>query len=189
MRREAARKLFHLLGLAVPIAYLYFERCVVNLALTLCFIASATLEGLRLYAPRLFPFKKIFRSFSRPEEEARPASYLYFFLGALLITVFLEKDVVITALAASIVGDVASALVGTWLGRMKIPRRERTVEGVLAGVLAIMVFSAVYPPCLVAAMAFIAVEFFGPPTIDDNLLHPLSMGITMQLYNLLFKTA
>lgn len=157
------------------------------MALATCFVASIILEGLRLCTPRLFPFKKIFKALSRPGEAVRPAGYLYFFLGALLVVGLLEKDIAIISLTASIIGDVVSALIGTWLGKARLPRRGRTVEGTLAGVLAIAALSIIYPPCLmmVAATSFIIVEVLGPSILDDNLLHPLAMGVAMQLYDLL----
>ncbi|RLF12890.1 MAG: hypothetical protein DRJ69_00205 [Thermoprotei archaeon] len=84
---------------------------------------------------------------------------------------------------------MASALVGSWLGKTPIPRKGRTLEGTLAGAVSIISLSALYPLPQVAAAtaAFTVIEALSPARLDDNLLHPLALGAAAHLCELAIK--
>ncbi len=189
VRKEAARKLLHLIGLAAPIAYLHVGKNPVLASLVLCLAASAILEALRLKHPKFFPFHAAFKALARQRELNAPSGYLYFFLGASITVAVFNSWPAIIALTASIIGDVASALVGSQVGKVPVPRKGRTLEGTLAGALSIISLSALYPLPQVAAatVAFMVVETLSPARLDDNLLHPLALGAAAHLCELVIK--
>jgi len=186
-KREAARKLLHLTGLVVPFSYIQAGRYLTLTALAICLAISAILEVVRLRCSRLFPFQPLFSALARPKEAKSPSGYLYFFLGSLIAAALLQPAPAVIALTSSIVGDVASTLVGSWMGRVKLLGGRRTLEGTLAGAALIATLSVMYPLPLVlaASIAFIVAEAINKDgAVDDNLLHPLLLGAAAQLCNL-----
>ena len=183
-KREVARKLLHLTGLVVPFCYIQVGRDLTVAALAVCLAVSAVLEAIRLRRPRLFPFQLLFSALARPKEARSPSGYLYFFLGSLIAAALLQPTPTVIALTSSIVGDVASTLVGSWIGRVKLLGGRRTLEGALAGAALIATLSVIYPSTLVlaASIAFIVAEAINKDgVVDDNLLHPLLLGAAVQL--------
>lgn len=135
---------------------------------------------------KAFFLKSTFLSLARENELSSLSGYFYFFLGAFFAATLFEPTTAAIALAASILGDVFSAPIGLYLKRVKKVRRERSIEGSLAGGFAILSLLLVgaFPSAwvLVASATFVITDFLKPKRLDDNLLFPLVIGAAVYLH-------
>jgi len=177
-----------LVGLLFVPGYLYFGKDLVIQAALACLIASALFELIRLRSYRWFPFKPLYEALARPTEKTKVSGYFYFFLGAAMVLAILKVEIALLAIASSVVGDVFSAIIGGLVGRHRIPGKgSKSFEGAFAGALAIIALLFFYstPLVPVAAASFTFVELLNRPEVDDNLLHPLVIGVVTGLCDLI----
>ncbi len=186
--RELVRKALHLTGLLYIIALQVLGREKTLVLSFLCLCTAIILELIRLKYWHVFPFKRLFEALARDIEKRSLSGYLYFFVSSTLVILLFSPKATSIAITASIIGDVASAIVGIHIGKRRLIRdRDKTLEGLLAGAFSIALLAFIYPLPLmiIATLTFIFVEVVNRGVVNDNLLHPLAIGLTIQGYLLL----
>src|SRR5262249_30842974 len=131
---ELKRKAIHLASLAIPLGYyvskavwlVWWER-----ALLAAVVFSLAIEVFRLNHPRTrYVFRHFFGELLRNHEDASLLGSTYLLIACLLTIHLFPKPVAVLALCFLIVGDTVAAVVGKWIGRVKI--FNKTLEGSLA---------------------------------------------------------
>lgn len=186
IRKEVLRKLVHLLEVPLLLVYsivrYYFGEQVGILFLTAVLIILLEIEYIRLeYKLKLPEVIDILRN----HERDNIAGNIFFTVANIICFAAFEYRIALTALLLTVFGDMMSALVGRWIGRIKI-YRKKTLEGFLAGLLINGIVAALLlnGPSLIivwVAMAITAsiVELF-TGKLDDNLTVPLASGFVGQ---------
>lgn len=184
------RKGWRLLGLVFPILYILTSR-----EITL-FYTSVTL-GIFLLGD-LFRFLNSdfnhwlfirFKLILKAEEKKRfLTTTTTFLISSLLTIIFFKKEVAIYSLSFLVIGDAASALIGTYVGRIKI--KNKSLEGSLAFFITCLISAALLnklsklslplPVLLIGALTGAVVEVLSLP-LDDNFTIGLSCGIVMTI--------
>ena len=184
------RKAWRLFGLVFPILYILTSR-----EITLFYTSSAL--GIFLFAD-LFRFLNSdfnhwlftrFKLILKAEEKKRfLTTTTTFLVSSLLTIVFFKKEVAIYSLCFLVIGDAASALIGTYFGRIKI--KNKSLEGSLAFFIACLISAALVnklsklslplPVLLIGILTAATVEAL-PIPLDDNFTVGLSCGIVMTI--------
>lgn len=183
---EFRRKVFHLLGLALPLSYhlslLQHEQVIFITALLL--LGSLTVEIVRMRTQPLPMFELTMRRALRRTEQTAMAAYVYWLAGALVTFFFFGKAIATTVITASLLADTSSAVVGTGMGRHSIPwNRQKSVEGTLAGALTTLLMVLLFTNFnlilgAASAASFAVLDATRIP-LDDNLTLPIVLGIVL----------
>lgn len=198
---ELVRKTIHLCSLSIPIVYYFISKSAALSILIPLLLVFGLPDLLRLYhAPTRRVYNKFFGWLLRKHERDEHARNLngatYVLLSACLFIWFFPKIIFITAFSVLIVSDTLAALVGRRFG--KHPLFKKSLEGTAAFFLSALVVIIVAPKAegtgaeylIGAAAAFVGAIVEAAFTfIDDNLLIPFSVGVTMWLlYHFLLPT-
>lgn len=186
VRLEFQRDLFHSLGLAIPIGYLFFPREVVLLGVALAMVLYVGSDLLRLFHRgfRRFFDRLLGSRFLKERERRNLIGSSYFLIGAFLSVLLFPREAAIPALFVASLADIAASEVGSRWGRHPI-RTSRSLEGSLAffGTASLLIW-AFYPGPLwwglivAAASALVEAFSFG---VDDNLSIPLVTALLLHL--------
>jgi dolichol kinase len=182
---EIKRKIVHLATLIIPIGYACTSEETVLLFLVPFFLCYLTVDLLRhLYSGMASLFQKyFFRRVLREEEKHRLMGSTYFLFSSILTILLFPKSIAIVSLLILILSDTAAALVGKWIGKMKI--FGKTLEGSMAFFVISLLIVWSYPQLnrlsgSLAALGATLIEIL-PTKIDDNLTIPLVAGVIMLL--------
>ncbi|HXG00177.1 MAG TPA: SEC59/DGK1/VTE5 family protein, partial [Bacteroidota bacterium] len=198
---ELVRKGIHLCSLSIPIIYYFIPKSTalsILIPLTLAFGLS---DLARVYHPptrqlyhRLFGW--LLRKHELDEQARNLNGATYVLLSACIFLWLLPKVVFITAFSILIVSDTLAALVGRRFGRRAFLRK--TLEGAVAFFISALVVVALTPKVgnaageyaagAAAALIGTVVEAWGFP-LDDNLLIPLSVGLSLWIFYAAFLPA
>ena len=183
---EFKRKVFHLLGLALPLSYrlslLQQEQVIFITSLFL--LGSLTVEIVRMRTQPLPMFELTMRRTLRRTEQTTMAAYVYWLAGALVTFFFFSRAIAATAIAASLLGDTSSAVAGTGIGRHSISwNKQKSVEGTLAGALTTLSVTLLFTDFslilgVASAVSYVVLDVTRIP-LDDNLTLPISLGIVL----------
>ena len=187
---ELRRKLIHMGSLVIPISYVFVSKpmaIVVLLPVTAFFLSC---DIIRRYnrTVRMIYEKHLIGTVVREKEEDRLVGSTYFMIGVSLSVYLLDKPIAILSILVLIVSDTVAALVGASLGKTPL-FGPKTLEGSLAFLLSAALIVVFYPGVplgcgLVGAFLATLVESL-PLPLDDNLVIPLVMGLTVQGLSLL----
>lgn len=195
---ELIRKGIHLCSLSIPVVYFFITKSTalsILIPLTLVFGLSDLARVYHAPTRRLYHrfFGWLLRKHERDENTRNLNGATYVLLSACLFIWLFPKVVFITAFSILIVSDTLAALVGRRFGRR--PFLKKTLEGALAFVVSALAVVAVAPKVgggtdeyvagAVAALIGAVVESWGLP-LDDNLLVPLSVGLSLWLFYAVF---
>jgi len=183
MRRELARKSFHLGMIVVPVWVYLMPHTTALLGLILATFATVAVDLLRLSDRRLRGFfLRLFRSVIRPHEEEHLLGSTHYMIAALLSVVVFDHAIAIAALAFLVLGDAAAAIIGKRFGTPVF--WGKSPEGSIACfVVCLMVgWPLLSSPwlALVGAVTATVAEAM-PSPLDDNMRVPIFSGIAMQL--------
>ncbi|MCX8169696.1 MAG: hypothetical protein N3D72_01250 [Candidatus Methanomethyliaceae archaeon] len=182
LKRELLRKSLHIIGISIPMVYLFFGRDFTILYISLLIISSIFIELLRIRAPILFPINKVIEGISRKYEKTALASYVYFFMAALVVTFLFSMEAVIIGLTTALVGDAMAAILGRIIGKHNI--RNKTIEGNLTGMITVIVISFPLTKNLIISI-MLGVCFSILDLIDfrfdDNFVLPFGMSLMYEL--------
>lgn len=195
---ELVRKSIHLCSLSIPIIYYFISKSTALSILVPLALVFGLSDLARVYHPptrRLY--HRLFGWLLRRHELDDAARNLngatYVLLSACLFIWLLPKVVFITTFSILIVSDTLAALIGRRFGVR--PFLRKTLEGTAAFFLSAVVVVALAPKVgvgvgeylagVVAALIGAVVEASGLP-LDDNFLIPLSVGVTLWAFYLLF---
>jgi dolichol kinase len=188
LRSELKRKAIHLASLSIPLGYYLtpdlwqrdWER-----ALLAAVILSLAIEVFRLnHLPTRNVFRHFFGELLRNHEEVSLLGSTYLLIACLLSIHLFPKPIAVLALAFLIVGDTMAAIVGKWLGRVRI--FDKTLEGSLACLVTCYLLTLLVPevPFRVAVVGALTATVFEllPIPLDDNFRIPLSAGFAMDFF-------
>lgn len=188
LRSELKRKAIHLASFWIPLGYYLtpsawqrdWER-----ALLAAVILSLAIEVFRLNHPRTRNmFRHFFGELLRNHEQASLLGSTYLLIACLLSIHLFPKPIAALALSFLIVGDTVAAIVGKWIGRVRI--FDKTLEGSLACLavcyaLTLLVPSIPFHVALIGAVTATVFELL-PIPLDDNFRIPLSAGFAMEFF-------
>jgi dolichol kinase len=162
---EIKRKIVHLATLVIPIGYALTSEKTVILFLVPFFLALLWVDLLRHFHSGMASLfqKYFFRRVLREEEKSTFMGATYFIFLILILS------------------DTAAALVGKWIGRVKI--FGKTLEGSMAFLLTSLLIVWIYPNLnrfsgSLAALGTTLIEVL-PIKVSDNLTIPLVAGAIM----------
>jgi len=181
LRKELARKAFHMLSLVYLGFFTVFGRDTTLIALGIWLGLVWTLELARLNLPAFNRFLLgVFQGIHRPAEEKRISGVVWTSLGCwATVLLFGDSELLVRAgILCVALGDAAAALVGKRFGRhpFRSGERMKSIEGSLG------CFAASFAGCLIAGLPLgasaaaavcAAVVEAAPVPIDDNLWLPL----------------
>jgi dolichol kinase len=176
--------------------------------ISLVFFIGFDFTRVRVYG--YFPFRRITDRVMRPRERTKLGASVYFAVGSLLtfVTLYLFSHILfnwfdftaiwmlsgwlsVTAVMVAAIGDGAAAIIGMRFGRHRI-KGNRTLEGTIGGLL--FGFLAFLPlwyfigvPLIygiIAATVLLIVDLVASQ-IDDNLLNPIVIGITLAIFEII----
>lgn len=174
VRQELARKALHLATAVVPVGYALGVARTPLLALLVPLVVAAF--AVELARHRIAGVRDRFVSATgallRPHEHERWVGATWMLLSYVLAVWLLPRPVAIAATWAVAVGDAAAAVVGKSLGRVRLGRGGKTLEGAVAcfvttGAGALFVARLNPLESLVAAAAATLAEWVELP-LDDN---------------------
>jgi len=178
------RKAVHLCAIAIPIGLYILPLSEGRLILLVLTVVTFIVDLFRLNQPRVRTFFYIFFGrLVRDHERFNLLGSTYLLLSSLICVYAFPKPVAVAALTFLIAGDTSAALIGKWIGRIRI--FDKTLEGSLACFAVCLAAGWLIPELTLvqtlagAAMATI-VELL-PVPLDDNLRIPVAAGFTMTL--------
>jgi len=188
LQSELKRKAIHLASFSIPLGYYLtpdswqrdWER-----GLLAAVIVALAIEVFRLNHPRTRNmFRHFFGELLRNHEEVSLLGSTYLLMSCLLSIHLFPKPVAALALSFLIVGDTMAAIVGKWLGRIRI--FDKTLEGSLACLFVCFGLAQIVPgiPFHVALIGAVTATVFEllPIPLDDNFRIPLSAGFAMEYF-------
>ncbi|MEM2957520.1 MAG: hypothetical protein QXS27_02630 [Candidatus Jordarchaeaceae archaeon] len=193
--RNLRRKTFHMLALVFAVIYLgagWLPAAILSISTLVVF---AIVEVWRLRDPN-FPLDIMVSRIIKPDEKNRVAAYFYFVLASTILIFLFPAYVMIISVLVAAIADAAAATVGYEWGRHHYEARGnlKSFEGLIAGGVAAFLitlgamfyFKGFFPlTSLIVALVFVALDYFTPP-INDNLLNPISVAVTLTLCSLVF---
>jgi dolichol kinase len=180
---EIKRKIVHLTTLVVPVGYAVTSEKTVILFLVPFFLALLLVDLIRHFHPGMASLfrKYFFGRVLREEEEPTFMGSTYFIFSTILTILLFPKSIALTSILILILSDTAAALVGKWVGRIRI--FGKTLEGSIAFFLTSLFIVWIYPNLnrfsgSLAALGATLIEIL-PVRLNDNLSIPLVAGAIM----------
>ncbi|MBI4061012.1 MAG: hypothetical protein HY403_06245, partial [Elusimicrobia bacterium] len=136
LKREFARKAFHMLSLAYLAAFHWMGWPRAGWGMAACLLAALAVETLRLRVPAIEGALAGFFGGLVRETERRHFSGIFHTTAGCLAAMLIargEPAVVNAAILQLALGDAASALVGKGFGRTRLLGGAKSLEGSLAG--------------------------------------------------------
>lgn len=185
MARELTRKSIHLLGLVVPILYLFTSRDFAIIGVGGLVALALGAELLKVLVPSVRAiFLRIFSPILRSQEQkGGPTGATYFLIGSFLCILFFDKTLAIVCLCFLTLGDLCAALIGKQWGRIKLFSRK-SLEGSLACFvvcIAVALLMRLHPAVAITGALVATVVELLPVGVDDNITMPLASGFAMHL--------
>lgn len=183
MARELTRKSIHLLGLVVPILYLFTSRDFAIIGVGGLVALALGAELLKVLVPSVrATFLRIFSPILRSQEQkGGPTGATYFLIGSFLCVLFFDKTLAIVCLCFLTLGDLCAALIGKQWGRIKLFSRK-SLEGSLACFvvcIAVALLMRLHPAVAITGALVATVVELLPIGVDDNITMPLISGFAM----------
>ena len=190
-KNELVRKAIHLFSLSIPVIYFFISKQLALFLLVPITAAFIVIDVARFYIPPVAKwFYKWFGWLLRQREtdiqNKRLNGASNVLVSALLCVLFFPKVIAINAFTILIISDTTAALIGRRFGRHRF--LAKSLEGSLAffvsAVLVILVAPKIDQLPMEYGIGFIAAAIGTvmealPLKIDDNILVPLSVGISL----------
>jgi dolichol kinase len=177
---EIKRKIVHLATLVIPVGYALTSEETVILFLVPFFLALLLVDLLRHFHSGMASLfrKYFFGRVLREEEKPTFMGSTYFIFSTILTILLFPKSIAIASILILILSDTAAAVIGKWIGRIKI--FGKTIEGSMAFLLTSLFIVWVYPNLdrfsgSLAALGATLIEVL-PMNVNDNLTIPLVAG-------------
>lgn len=192
LSKELLRKLVHLMQLPIIAGYtflhFYFSPRIGILALTALLLTLLEIEYFRVdyktwvgnqitqFLSRLFILRR--------HERTNVAGSIFFIISAIIVFSAFDYQIALLALLLTVLGDLASALMGIAFGERKIFRNKSYI-GTLSGLLVNIIIGWIILPDFPLIFGTMAVTASFVETItqklDDNLTVPLFAGFVGQI--------
>ncbi len=196
-RVEVIRKMIHLVSLSIPIGYYFLSKSTALTILIPLTIAFFAVDITRYYNKKIEEwFYKYFGFLLRKRESNKTRKTLngatYVLISAIICIIIFPKIITITCFSILIISDITSALIGRRWGKHRFI--AKSLEGSTAFLLSALIVVALTPKInyeiseylIGAASAIIGTLTEAlPANFDDNLLIPITVGVTLWLlYNI-----
>lgn len=178
------------IGSRFPVSEIYFLPVLARPLLLLLIIMSSFAFISRIYSSPIVAW--ILRNLERQGDRRKfPGKGAFFYvLGAFLVSLFLEKEVLAAAMIIVSIGDSISHIVGREFGRIRHPlSKSKKIEGHLAGGILSGLGASIFifPPIAFVA-AFVSMFIEGVEVggrvdllLEDNLIIPIVSSIVIVL--------
>ncbi len=189
MKSEFKRKLFHEIGLLIPICYyLFFDKKEAIFGMSIIVIIFVFIEFLRLrynFGKEFIP--KVVGKTLRDYEKVDLSAATYFIISSFFTILLFEKYIAVAAISYNSIGDFFSAIIGKRYGKRKYMGGKKSIEGSLACFVSCMIVGLVILNPLLALVGAVAATFAEGYLIkvNDNLSIPLVSGIVLTLVSFL----
>ncbi len=193
VRRELARKTLHMLWAAVPVAYsLGASRTILLGGLIAASVSAVVIETARARFVRVRAvFDRATSMLLREHEHHRWSGATWLLLSFLFIVLIFDAPIAIAAMWAVAVGDASAAVVGRTIGRHRIGRSLKSIEGSVAcafataaGAFALAHLTPV--TSIIAGIVAAAAEWPARP-FDDNVRIGFAVGVGILLSRMVFS--
>ena len=200
-KNELVRKSIHLFSLSIPVIYFFISKHLALYLLVPITSAFIIIDIARFYIPAVSKwfyqwFGWLLRRRETDIHKKRLNGASNVLISALLCVLFFPKVIAINAFSILIISDTTAALVGRRFGRHRF--LAKSLEGSLAffasAVLVILVAPKIDQLPMEYIIGFIAAAIGTvmealPLKIDDNILIPLSVGISLWVLYIWFLPA
>ncbi|WP_291320180.1 hypothetical protein [Desulfonatronospira sp.] len=189
-RRELMRKSLHVLALVIPATMLFLGKLPSIFIFGSLALLAVVLDVLRAgKAPLNHWIADFFGSLMRPGEKEPPQGRVvvngatWSLLSAFILILVFPVQVAAFAFTIFMLGDAAAALVGRRLGRIRLGRSPKTLEGSLAFLATALLISLLFPGInfwhgAASSLSACIAEAL-PRPLDDNLRVPLVAAAIM----------
>jgi dolichol kinase len=109
---DLKRRIFHLLFVGLPIAYLFLTKNQMILLMVIGSLLSLFIEFLRLKHPKAISWLKLWSM--RSYEKGKVAGYVYLFIGSTLAVILFSREIATAALLMLAIGDVVFGVVASF---------------------------------------------------------------------------
>jgi len=179
---ELLRKGIHLTSIIIVLVYAFYGKQAVLTLLITYLVLILVIEHLRLDRGLELPF---INPLFRQKEIANIGSHVFFTLGALVAVAVFSREIAYAAILMTTFGDMSAALVGRSIGKHRVLRSGKSVEGCTAEFFVDFVigyaFLSSLPLALLMALTATLVETFFR-RIDDNLAIPVFSGFVVEIF-------
>jgi dolichol kinase len=198
-RDEVVRKLIHFCSLSIPIIYYFIPQSTAIIILSIFTILAVVLDVSRHFLPKVgklfyMIFGFILRKHEKDSRKKNLNGATYVFISALLGVIIFPKVLFLTAFPILIISDSTAALVGRKYGKHKL--LAKSLEGTLAFFISASIVVLFTPKLngsiteyfigILAAAIGAIVENISFGIADDNLTIPISVGLSMWLFYIMF---
>lgn len=196
---EILRKAIHLCSLSIPVIYYFITKELALKILIPLLILSLIIDlGRYYFKPIQDFFYNIFGFLLRRHEKDHKKKNLngatYVLISAVLVILIFPKIFVVTSFSILIIGDIAAALVGRKFGKRKFLMKS------LEGTIAFFLFSCIvilFTPKIEGNLLEFIIGFISAAVgaiaenvsigwADDNLVIPITVGISMWILYAIF---
>jgi dolichol kinase len=193
---EIRRKIFHLHSLIFPLFYLFTSKLTAMLVLLILTGVVLYLDISRHHNDKIRDFvNKFFAGLMRVQEESgsfRLSGASFMIAGFFLSGLLFPKNLAITAWLILIISDSLAAIVGIKIGTNLY--NGKTMEGAIAflssailiGIIChvFMGYKTSFLVIIISSIITAAIEFYSnKPYLNDNLLIPLTYGLSTIIFN------
>ena len=188
MDSELKRKLFHEIGLLIPISYFFYDKKDAIFGMSILVLIFVFVEFLRLrynFGNELIP--KVVGKTVRDYEKIDLSAATYFIISSFFTVLLFEKYVAIAAISYNSIGDLFSAIIGKNYGKIKYRGGRKSIEGSLACFVSCLLVGLLILSPFMAISGALAATFAEGYLIkvNDNLSIPIVSGIVLTLVSFL----
>jgi Dolichol kinase len=178
---EILRKGLHLASVAIVLVYAFFGKQIVLYFMTVYLVLILLIEHMRLDRGFRLP---VLHYLLRRKEETSIGGHVYFTLGAIVAVSVFSQNVAYAAILMATFGDMSAALIGKSIGRTRIFRGGKSLEGCTAEFIVDLIIGYAFLSNWSIAFAMALVATFVETSfekIDDNLTIPVFSGFVAEL--------
>lgn len=188
MDSEFKRKIFHEIGLLIPISYLFFDKKDAIFGMSIVVLVFVFIEFLRLrydFGNEFIP--KVVGKTVREYEKVDLSAATYFIISSFFTVLLFNKYIAIAAISYNSIGDFFAALVGKKFGKIKYMGGKKSLEGSIACFISCLVVGLLLFNPFMALVGALAATFAEGYLIkvNDNLSIPIISGIILTLVSYL----
>lgn len=145
-KNEIYRKLIHLFAIIIPILYYFVVKSqivAISILLPIALIC-VVVDAARIENPELRNrFYKVFGAQLRDEEASSLTGASYLLTSSVITIAIFNKEIAFLAISYLVVGDTFAAMFGLKMGKRKIVRTRKTIEGLIGSFLSCAVFGLI----------------------------------------------
>ncbi|NMC76656.1 MAG: hypothetical protein GYA60_05105 [Candidatus Methanofastidiosa archaeon] len=187
MDSEFRRKIFHEIGLLIPLCYTFFDKKDVIFGMSIMVIVFVFMEFLRLrynFGNEFIP--KVVGKTVRDYEKVDLSAATYFIISSFFTILLYDKLIAIAAISYNSIGDFFSAIIGKNFGKTKYMGDKKSIEGSIACFVSCYIVGLFIFNPLIAVIGALAATFAEGFLIEvnDNLSIPIISGFVLTLVSL-----